>query len=95
MTHQNVPYEKAPQPSWTDAHEFTQGGSRYLQGTCPRCAGITTRRRGSIIVQGAKEAVKPKPFTITCECGNPNHDGRPEKERLGCGAFWYSEPVEE
>lgn len=92
MTHQDIAYESIAKPSWTDVTEFTQNGSTYLQGTCLRCKGTTTRRTGSIVVQGTKKATKP--FVVKCECGHTSHAGRPDKAAYGCGAYWYSEPVE-
>jgi hypothetical protein len=94
MTHDDVDYQSVAMPSWTDATEVTHGGDTYLQGTCPRCNGPTARRLGTIVVQGNKQPPKPKPFVIKCACGHTTHKGRPEKTQLGCGAYWYSEPVQ-
>ena len=95
MTHEDVKYEKVAQRSWIDSTEFVRAGATYMTGSCPRCKGTTTRRVGVIVVQGRGEASNPEPFVVRCECGHPTHEGRPEQAQLGCGAYWYSQPVEE
>lgn len=95
MNHEDVPYANTAQLSWTDCAETVQAGATYLTGSCPRCKGRTTRRVGVLVVQGGKEAPTVEPFPVSCECGHETHTGRPERAPLGCGAYWFSQPVKE
>lgn len=76
-------------PNWTDGLKKVVAESisdhvTHVSGPCPRCHhGLWTDVGPEIAIGLTPEGIE---FLLYCNCAEP-HEGRPETETAGCGAY--------